>query len=92
MPRIGSVVAICTRTTRAAAPFQNFSHIGGELLTPVCSTSWHEWSTLGRLVLLKAEVDRPLAINLVKRNGHWFRAWISATQEELQTWRLPAID
>jgi hypothetical protein len=42
----------------------------------------------GRLVVLKAEVDRPLAINLVTRNGYWFRACILASQEELQTWRL----
>jgi hypothetical protein len=55
-----------------------------------CSTGWHERSTLG-LVLLKTEADRLLAINLMERNGYWFRACISATQEELQTLRLSAI-
>ena len=41
---------------------------------------------------LKVQVNELLAVKLLEKRAHPFRACISASQEELQTWRLSAID
>ena len=57
-----------------------------------CSTSWHERRTFGRVGLIEsARSTNRWRPNLLKVIAYSFRACISASQEELQTWRLSAI-